>query len=312
MRFPSFSKTFPSSLAAAGLMAILPLSAGAQTRTQTAYVAPSEAESGKAFEVTVSGKTSYCGAKFSRHRVTVENGNLHFQVAVENDPVAKCVPGPYDYKTDFVVPALKAGKYEVLVYLMPPCALPAKPTDPICDIASQSEYGGAFTVRDSADLAYAIRPDAVPADKAFDLLITGKSFQCGDEYTNVASSVNGHILYVNLTRRPHPEAICAAFVGVYGPSVKVPAMAAGVYQVFTSVMPYCGAGGPCPLALIAPQLSGALKVGDKPLALDRKTGTRAARAKPHALSVDMGNGAVTGAWKDSRNDMAGRRLPAAR
>jgi hypothetical protein len=91
----------------------------AQTRTQTAYVSPAMAQSNLAFTVTISGKTSLCSPQFSNQKVVVEKNTLHLTVMAVNDPVAKCVAGDHDYKLDFDIPAIKAGDYELNVYLQP-------------------------------------------------------------------------------------------------------------------------------------------------------------------------------------------------
>jgi hypothetical protein len=274
-------------------------------RDQLAYLSPNQAESGKPIQVSVSGKTTLCNPQFSHHTVATEKGVLHLTVLAENDPLAKCTAGEHDYATDFQVPALKAGTYEVNLYLPPACAFSPTP----CPIASQPLYAGTLTVQDSASLYYAFRPKRTDANKAFDLFTFNKDYTCGNEFTNLSTSVSGHSLYVSFTNRPHPEAICPASLTDYGPTFKVPVMKSGVYQVFTVAMPYCGTTGPCPLALVAPMLSGALTVGDGALALQPvRQGARGEAASARGasgLSIDTRHG-VRGWWHAVSVSLTGR------
>lgn len=280
----------------------------AQTRTQTAYLAPNLAESGKPFSVTVSGKTTLCNPQFSHQKATVDNGSILLSVMAVNDPVAKCTAGEHDYQTDFDLPALKAASYEVNVSLQPACAY----SQPLCPFAMILDYAGTLGVKDSADLNYAIRPKLVQGGKAFDLFLTNKQFTCGNEFSDLSSHVEGHILYLSFTNRPHPEALCAAVIKDYGPTFPIPALKAGTYQVFATSMPYCGTVGPCPVAFVLPQLAGALTATDGTAAVGG--GGKAASGKSAlrdangsgALRIDARQG-VTGLWHGKSSTLTGRR-----
>ena len=258
---------------------------------QTVYVTPGQVESGKPFQVTLSGKSTLCDPQFSRHEAKVENGVVNFTVMAVNNPAALCSGDTRDFKTEFAVPALKAGEYKVEARLYPSCYYD-KPTCPM--LRDPVEYGGILYAQDSAKLAFAIRPDQVEADKPFDLFLIGKNFTCGNEYTGLTSSFQGDVLFLNFTNRPHPEALCPAIVADYGPTFRIPAAKAGVYQVMATASPYCGTTGPCPLALIAPQLAGALTVGDGPVSLRPASGggvTRGAGMRHGELRIDPRQGA---------------------
>lgn len=96
---------------------ILSATLWAQTQVQTVFINPNQVESGKSFQVTLSGKSSLCNPQFSHHQTTVTNGSIQLTVMAVNDPLAKCTAGDHDYKTDFELPALKAGQYTVTASL---------------------------------------------------------------------------------------------------------------------------------------------------------------------------------------------------
>jgi hypothetical protein len=292
-------------------MALLGAAAWAQ-KEQLATVQPYEAESGRAFRVTILGKTELCDPQFSHQAAKTGKGTLDLSAMAVNNPVAKCTAGPHDYKVDFDVPALQAGKYEVTIALGPACLY----ANPMCEIAIMPQYAGALTVRDSADLTFAIRPKRVAPDKAFDLFLTGKNITCGDEFSNLHAAADGNILRVSFTDKPNPAALCPAILTEYGPTFKVPALAEGTYQVFATRMPFCNTAGPCPLALVAPQLAGALVVAEGSVGIleDGTSGSAAPRqaSQGRSLRVDLTRGTVAGAWKDATRDLSGRNLPPSR
>ena len=272
---------------AAGLALMLAATAGrAQTKTQVVFVAPNQVEAGKAFDVSLSGKTSQCHALFSHAKVTVGEGSLLLTVVAENDPVAKCVAGDQDYQTDFRIPGLKAGTYEVNASLQPACSLSPTP----CPFAAIIQYGGTLLARDSADLGFGFRPKTAAADKPFNLFLFSHDYTCANEYTKLASEVRGHTLLLSFTNRVLADVLCMADLGDDGPSFPVAAMRAGVYQVFTSVSPYCPPGHLCPLILKPPQLSGALTVGDGVVSLrSQESGGNLSRAGSGAEIGNTGN-----------------------
>lgn len=300
------------------LAAALGLAAtGVQARPlqQSAYLSPNQAEADIGFQVTVSGKTQLCHPLFSHYDVRVQNGAVHLTVAAENDPTAKCAAGEKDYQADFSLPALKPGEYPVDMALQPACAYSATP----CPFADMRESAGTLSVKDPADLGFSILPKQTVAGKAFDLFLAGKGYSCGNEYTGMEARAEGHTLYLSFTNRANPAAICPAIVKDYGPTFKAPALAVGVYQVFAAVSPYCGAPGPCPLALIAPQLAGALTVIET-VASVRSEARGAGRGSHNdgagignaagvpngSLRIDRRNGAVV-RWRDAETSVTGKR-----
>lgn len=311
IRIPQPLRTAPA--AAPSIMALSALliatvcltSPRAQAKTLTVSVSPNQAESGKAFQVTLIGKSSLCAPVFSRHAVSVENGVVNLTVMGMHNPAALCVVGEREYRTDFNVPALSAGEYEVAARVLPACSYENPPCLPARDPV---EYGS-LSIKDSASLFFGIRPKRVEQAKAFGLFVFNEDYTCGNEYTDHTTSVSGHSLIVSFTNRPHPEALCPAVVADHGPTFQIPAMDPGVYQVFTVAMPYCGTQGPCPLAMVAPMLSGALTVGEGAVSVLRPN-RPGAKENPEpvsdGLSIDHRFG-VRGWWHSAAVSLTGRR-----
>ena len=230
------------------------LSATVLPQARTASISPYEAESGKAFAVTVSGKTDLCMPIFSHIEANAGTGELWLTAMAENNPLGKCTAGPHDYQLDFDIPALKAGEYNVMVTLKPPCLY----QEPRCKIPEFPDSAGTLTVRDSAKLDYHIKPSHTPALKSFRMMVTNKNFKCSDEYLDLSVAVRGWQIIATFTNHPNPQGLCPAVLTDYGPTFTVPALESGTYQVFAAPKPYC-ASGICPIGLVAPQLAGALE-----------------------------------------------------
>jgi hypothetical protein len=287
-------------LLAAGLMSA---NLRAQTRTQTVTVSPAQAESNTAFTVTLSGKTALCNPRFSNEKAVVEKNALHLSVMAVNDPVAKCVAGDHDYALDFDIPALKAGSYEVNVYLQPACMY----ANPACLIAPVPDYGGKLEVED-VGAAYRFTPASVKPAKAFDLFLTSRDYDCGNEFSNLNASVQGYGIILNFTNRSNPAAICPAIVKDYGPTFHLSGLTPGVYQVFAAAQPYCDPKLACPAIMIMPRLAGALTVAENPSGLQgiRNGGNAVVPYREGALRIGT-RGGITGLWRGEPRDVNGRK-----
>lgn len=223
----------------------------------TVSVTPNQAEAGKDFKVTVSGKTDLCMPIWTYISAKEQGGILTLSAAGANNPTAKCAAGPHDFSLDILVAALKAGTYEVRFQRHLPCEF----EKPQCEPFIFPDSGGTLTVVDRAKLSFSIKPRAAAADKAFDLFLTNKDFTCGNTYSNLNVAVRGWQVMLSFTNKPNPAALCPAIEADYGPTFKVPALAFGTYQVFAAMAPYCDPKGPCPLTPIMQQLAGALEIG---------------------------------------------------
>jgi hypothetical protein len=281
---------------------ILVSSLSAQGMVQTVFVVPNQVEAGKAFQVTLSGKTSLCNPQFSHHSATADNGSIILSVLAENDPLAKCTAGEHDYQTDFQLPALKAGSYEINFSLPPACRF----STPACYPPERLEYAGTLIATDTSKMGFSIPEKHIMAGKAFDMFVVGKNYTCANEFLTPSTTVTGHAIYVNFTNRVRIGMLCIATLQDYGPTFTVPALKVGTYQVFTSSNPYCAPGTMCPLGLTAPQLSGALSVVEtvsvKPT-VDKATLKRS-NPQMGRLHIDIRHG-VKSQWKGKSTLVSG-------
>ncbi len=263
---------------------ILSATLWAQTSVQTVFINPNQVESGKPFQVTLSGKSSLCNPQFSHHQASVASGSIQLTVMAVNDPLAKCTAGDHDYKTDFELPALKAGQYTVTASLEPACRY----STPACMIPQILENAGTLFAKDSASLPFAIRPGKVDPAKSFDMLVTNNLWTCANEFTNPVVLVDGHAIYVSFTNRFRIGILCPAILKDYGPTLSMPALPSGTYQILTTSIPYCDPKLICPLSLLAPQLSGALTVSGTTTTLDKHGNSQVEKSHAHigALGID--------------------------
>lgn len=217
---------------------------------------PSQAESGKPVTLTVSGYTGLCNPHFSHQAATVQSGAIHLELLGENDPLSKCSDSIRAFHTDFQTPALAAGSYAVDIAFRPACSY----QEPLCPFALQRFAAGTLTVRDPADLTFGILPGQVQAGQQFHLRVTRKEFACGAVFTGLTDVANGPVLYLQYTLAEMTlDTACPVPLAPQGPIFTLGPLAAGTYQIMASQIPDC-AGKVCPLALIAPQLAGALTV----------------------------------------------------
>ncbi len=258
--------------------AVLPCRAGAD-----ASISPYWAEAGKPVTLTVTGFAGMCAPLFAHHAVTVEKGIIRLEVMAENNPAALCINDTLNYShTDFQLPPLAADTYAVSLQVKPACAY----TPPFCPFALIIQSAGTLTVTDSAKLGFTILPRHVDAGKAFDFRLVNKAWNCTTRFSNLNYYLNGHFLYVNYLVGPSTvDTTCLVPASPQGPVFHVSPLPAGSYQIMAAAQVYCNAIGPCPLAMIAPQLAGALLVGEMPTAV-RAGGNAGAGRKP---SPEMGS-----------------------
>ncbi len=287
----------------------------------TGYISPSRAVANRAFQLNLSGSTG-TGSCLSlgnpKAVVTDTLIDLTLQTLivptapgvppVPGTPGSVCTTGDYPINFDFHLPALKPGVYAVRGYILPTCML----ANPACLIAPLPFVTSQLVVSAPEGLYYSISPKQAPAAKEFDLFLTSKNYSCADEFLNLESSVNGRTLMLTYTVRNDPAIRCAKPIQDLGPTFKIPAMTDGTYQVFASPNPYCPPGTICPLAKIAPQLAGALDIGD-PTGIG-KTATHSTRNGSQPLHGNAlqgkGYGGTFSLWQGFRWDLMGRR-PAA-
>jgi hypothetical protein len=284
--------------AACALAALAPQARAANT----AYMDFSWAESGHAFTLGLSGQMdNVCAPMFSHADAKLTGGKLVLSVLAQSNPAALCAAGAKsDYRTEFDLPALKAGTYPVQVLWTMACQYSPSP----CPVAYDPQDVGTLKVTDSADLEYRFHPRAVAAGKRAELRLNG-DFNCGDAISGVSADTSGRAVYLSFTVDPHPEIMCISpFPGI---DFTLPEMRAGAYQVMAARSPYCAPGKICLRLKIAPQLAGALDVlaatslapGMPRERIGRKGAARS--MSPAGFRVE-GNGMI--------RDAAGRKSPA--
>ena len=129
-------------LAAAGMQAT--------ARAEPFSLEPYWVEAGKPLTLTVGGFLGLCDPSFSHHAAVVQGGKIRLEVLAQNDPLARCINDTLRYNhTDFQLPALAAGSYEVSVFTKPACAY----TEPFCPFALDPQPAGTLSVTDSAKLS---------------------------------------------------------------------------------------------------------------------------------------------------------------
>ena len=279
-----------------------------------ASIAPYWAVAGKPVTLTVSGFSNLCQPHFAHPAAIVEAGAIHLEIMAENDPAALCVNDTLRYyQTEMQLPALAAGNYPVTLLQKPACAY----TAPYCPFAYNPQPAGSLLITDSAKLDFAILPGKVAAGKAFDLRLTRKEWSCNIQFENLNSNVNGHALLLSYTVSPTTvDTGCPVPRIATGPLFRIAALPAGIYQVMAAPVIMCSGPGPCPLAALAPQLAGALTVGEPVTALG--AGNTAPEEKGMNGSVaskaSARNAGITGThpgqagveWRGDRRGLDGR------
>ncbi|MBW8886868.1 MAG: hypothetical protein JF616_03830 [Fibrobacteres bacterium] len=248
MRIQTASKVLGWAVVAAG-MAALPARAAA-----TGSITPTWAESHHPFTLALSGQSDKCAPVFSHQSYRLNAGKLVFSVLEQQRPGVLCTTDTaWAYRTEFDAPALDSGEYPVQVRWAQACEFDATP----CPVAYMPQDVGNLRVTDSAALPYSFTPRSVRAGQDFHIRLRG-TFNCGDLIKSATVDTARPTLRLNFLIEPHPEDLCIApFPGI---DFAVPALGAGGWEVYASRAPYCPPSNICPLALMAPQLAGALEV----------------------------------------------------
>jgi hypothetical protein len=229
--------------------------------------------------VRLTGQTTACSPIISHQDARVSGSTLYLSASIENNPVARCAPGPWDYSADFDLPPLAPGEYTVLMSGYPACAYSATP----CPFAVPPQDTGRLVAVDPAGLHYRVDPKRAASDRDFRLRLTAPEFQCGSLFTSLTVQVTGHRIQLGFVHEARPEALCPAVVGQYGPVFELSGLPMGVYQVFAAPQP-CGPGL-CTMAAIQPQLAGAIEVEprpDKPIWVDPQ---KISAGSPHSVNL---------------------------
>jgi len=264
----------------------------------TGSITPAWVESHHPFTLALAGESDDCSPVFSHASSRLTGGKLVLSVLEQQRPGIACITKPvsWAYRTEFEVAALDSGEYPVQVIWMQACQFDPTP----CPAAYQPQDVGNLRVTDSARLAYSFTPRAARAGEGFQLLLKADGFNCGDIIKSATVDTARPVLRLNFLIEPHPEAEC--FAPFHGIEFAVPALTAGGWQVTANRAAYCPPGMVCPLALLAPQLAGALEVSP---------GTEAVvplRPRPSAGPAGVGRPGFCSRWNGSFRDAAGKAM----
>jgi hypothetical protein len=245
------------SLLSVGLSVVL---AAAQTRPALS-VTPDTVQAGQSFWLYLQGiATTDCYTTFAHESVTVVGTRINLRYTSQkilrpSDPPAApgcpmpvamaettVIPTPVTPNLPtFLMPALRAGKYEVWASDVPACLL----ATPTCTIAEPAPVSaGTLEVQTQAEPAFSFTPLASTAGKGFDLHLLSYGFTCATLFDSLAVQVVGDVITLSFLFREPPLIACPAIYAPYGPTFKIPALAAGTYQVRVDA-----GGGKAPAAL---------------------------------------------------------------
>jgi hypothetical protein len=232
------------SLFSLGLSVVL---ASAQTRPALS-VTPDTVQAGQSFWLYLQGLASAdCYTTFAHESVTVVGTRINLRYTSQkilypaDSPAAPGCPMPVvmaetvvvstpaiPNMPTFLMPALRAGKYEVWASDVPACLL----ATPTCTIAEPAPVSaGTLEVQTQAEPAFTFSPLSAPAGRGFDLNLLSYHFTCATIYENLVVQVVGDVINLSFLYREPSLIACPAIYAPYGPTFKIPALAAGTYQV---------------------------------------------------------------------------------
>jgi hypothetical protein len=228
-------------------------------------VTPNPVAAGKAFRLTLNGLLSDCNTVFTRESVTVAENRINLSyvantfivdppIVIQKDTtlINRCpiysqnqhgdalIP-PYSAGPTFMMPALKAGTYEVWATRMYECLY----TVPQCKIAVQSVSAGKLTVLAGGEIEYSINPTSAQEGKDFELSLLSYQFNCGTSFDNLSVGASGTEIILTFLDHEKADVVCPAIYKPYGPTFKMGALKAGSYKVKAYRLPACY---PCKMA----------------------------------------------------------------
>lgn len=232
------------SLLSFGLSVVL---ASAQTQP-TLSVMPNPVLAGQSFWLYLQGlATADCYTTFAHESVTVVGTRINLRYTTQKffyPTAAPAAPGcpmpvamaettviqtpiPANLPT-FFMPALAAGKYEVWASDVPACLAPPA----TCELAEPVPVSaGTLEVQAQTEPAFTFNPVSAPAGRGFDLSLLSYGFTCATLYENLTVQVVGDVITLSFLYREPSLIACPAIYAPYGPTFKLPALAAGSYQV---------------------------------------------------------------------------------
>jgi hypothetical protein len=286
-----------SVMKALGWAAALTAPALSVAAATTAAISPTWVESHHPFTLILAGESNKCAPVFSHQSYRITGGTLVLSVLEQQRPGVLCTNDTaWTYRTEFDAPALDSGEYPVQVRWAQACEFDPTP----CPVAYQPQDAGNLRVTDSAGLPYSFTPRTARGGQDFHLRLKSSTFNCGDLVKSASVDTTRPALRLNFLIEPHPEVVCIApFPGI---DFAVPALQAGGWQVYAARAPYCPPSNICPLALMAPQLAGALEVSPVVEAMVPL------RPETRAVPAGVGRPGFRSEWNGAFRDAAGKAM----
>jgi hypothetical protein len=275
--------------------ASFPAMAAAAAALDSVSVRPSWVEAHRAFTLVVEGESPSCALQFSHPEARLTGGKLVLSALAQARIGVLCVNVPsFHYRVEFAAPALDTGAYPVQVRWAQACEFDPAP----CPAAYMPRDVGNLRVTDSAHLEYHIPPAAVPAGQGFRLPLRG-GLGCGDRVGSLSVDTARPALTLDFSIT-WLDGKCDTTVAPL--QFPVPALQAGVWQVYVRRMSPCPEGRMCTMSLPPPSLAGALDVKEGAAVLAAPAPKRSGPALPPGAAFRID-------WQGSARDAAGRRQP---
>lgn len=233
------------------------------------HVRPVRTPSQKAFELSVvNARYGSCQSSFYGQSISVDanKGVVHVSFGVQTHPDHVCIQDVRPHGPTFAAPALKAGKYQVMVSVLPACAIPAEPNGPICMIAVQpvaaAESLVVFDESNPTKDNWFVQPVSVQPNAPFQLSVLNYAYHpCAYKFTHPSLLIEGKTMRVRFAVERTGNDVCTADIRAGGPEFAVNGLTSGNYQVYVSTPAAClFAAAPCEIAEPAPELVDTLHV----------------------------------------------------
>lgn len=205
-------------------------------------LSPAQVAADQAFSLSLLSYRYSCATEYDHLNVSAADGVISLGFTSRINPAVLCPMVYKPYGPSFRVPALKAGAYKVKAVLYQECHFNPAP----CKSMPITEDAGVLTVGGEGRISYSLEPSTVKAGKTFSLQLVGSLFHCATEFSDLASRVQeSHPPRIVLTFRDtvNPLVLCTDENGSFGPVYKMPALAAGTYEVFAERLPVCAERG---------------------------------------------------------------------
>lgn len=260
---------------------------------------PDTAKAGVAFSLHLVGSAFDCATSFSGVTASVFADGIQLSFLPQQLPKG-CGDTAHNYGPTFVIPALKAGSYPVMVNRL--------------DMNAIVQAGTLTVTGTPARTDWYLKQRDIAANQAFTMqLLRDDVGNCQTSFSNESTTVLAGSIHAYFVLESHPERVCVQDIRPYGPSFAMQPLAPGLYPVVPHELATCQVAQPaCAIPVKAPMPTDTLVVA-KTLAIPLS----ALRAGAPKVDVrgDLAFFALpaggTGAWRTVLLDLEGRVLDAA-